>query len=270
MWPATAWDDRDWPESKTARGWTVMGRLRQRQEAMRRATAELRRRPAENRDPHRVEMVQVMSTPNRLEQALRRASKGGPTVLAFLFARPDSEVMPSLDLSGGYFNIRTGPTWDLFFPGYFRSQEDPDFERKAGNVPVAGRQFAKDWYFSPHDFDMFCQYIEQESGKRWRRSGTADLVLVNAWLEPRGTPAIDWQSTISGQIGAHGSASLGAVIERMTDDLKSGAEDPHYGIGDIVDPVPPRTHGGVSANDMTIAALLAIAAALGVKVAGIG
>jgi hypothetical protein len=190
-------------------------------------------------------------------------------VLAFLFARPESDVIRSLDSSGDYFDIRTGSTWDLFFPGYFRSTNEY-FEQQAQSQPVRGDEFAANWYFSSRDFDVFCRDVERESGGRWSYSGDADLVLVNGWLEPRGQPTIDWESTMSGKIGAGGRATLGAVIERMTRDLTSGTEDAHYGIGDVVVPERSREPGGMSMNEITVAVLLAIAAALGVKVAGVG
>jgi hypothetical protein len=269
MWPATAWDDSDWPDGQSARGWTVMGRLRQRQTAMQRAAAQVRRRRAEDDDGHVAHMLRPVPTRNRWEKSLRTIGEGGPTVLAFLFARPDSDVMESLDVSGAYFNLRTGSTWDLFFPGYFQSH-NAYLERQAGSITARGNQFASDWYFSPGDFDRFCREVERESQHRWKYSGDSDLVLVNGWLEPHGLPTIDWQSTMSGQVGAHGQTTLGAVIERMTNDLKTGAEDAHYGVGSVVAPNHSEKQSGTMTNEITIPALLAIAAALGVKVAGIG
>lgn len=246
-----------------------MGRLRQRQAAMRHAGAELSRRARERDDHHTSQFMRAVSTRDRWQDALRAASRGGPTVLAFLFARPESDVIRSLDSSGDYFDIRTGSTWDLFFPGYFRSTNEY-FEQQAQSQPVRGDEFAADWHFSSRDFDVFCRDVERESGGRWSYSGDADLVLVNGWLEPRGQPTIDWESTMSGKIGAGGRATLGAVIERMTRDLTSGTEDAHYGVGDVVAPERSREPGGMSMNEVTVAALLAIAAALGVKVAGVG
>ena len=246
-----------------------MGRLRQRQATMQRLGAELGRREKEGGDHGTYGLTRPVSTKGGWEDALRTASRGGPTVLAFLFARPESDVIRSLDSSGDYFDIRTGSTWDLFFPGYFRSA-DEYLERQARSQPVRGDRFAADWYFSPRDFDFFCRDIKHECGGRWSYSGDSDLVLVNGWLEPSGEPTIDWDSTISGKVGAGGQATLGAVIERMTNDLTSGAEDAHYGVGDVVAPDQSRERDEMSKNEVTVAALLAIAAALGVKVAGLG
>jgi hypothetical protein len=271
MLPATALDDRDW-EGPSAGGWTVMGRLRQRQARMRPSPAALGRRAAAGEDASiKYGLIMTASTMGGWEDQLRAASRGGPTVLAFLFALPESEVIHSLDVSGEYFDIRTGATWDLFFPGYCRAADRSSGEyagRRARGQPVGGERFVADWRFSPHDFDLFCRDVERESGGRWSYSGDADLVLVNGWLEPWGEPTIDWESTMSGTVGPRGQATLGSVIAKMTRDLVDGREDPYYGVGDVVAPGRSDERGGISMNEFMLAALLAIAADLGVKAVG--
>jgi hypothetical protein len=270
MRPATAWGDKDL-EGQGTDGWTVMGRLRQRQATMRRSAAVLRRRTlkGDDRSAYSYGLIMPTSTSGGWEDELRAASRGGPTVIALLFARPESEVIRSLDASGKYFDIRTGETWDLFFPGYCRSTGKHS-KRQAYREPVGGERFVADWYFSPRDFDLFCRDVERESGGRWSYSGDADLVLINGWLEPSGEPTIDWESTMCGTLGIGGQATLGSVIERMTRDLIEGTEDAHYGVGDVVASGRLHERGGMSTDEVTVAALLAIAAALGVKVTGIG
>jgi hypothetical protein len=51
MWPATAWDDAE-GEGTGARGWTVMGRLYERQLVLRRAADETRERDGSERHLH--------------------------------------------------------------------------------------------------------------------------------------------------------------------------------------------------------------------------
>jgi len=45
--------------------------------------------------------------------------EGEFALLAFLFAHPDSHAIRLLDYRGDYFDVRSGNTWDLFFPGYY-------------------------------------------------------------------------------------------------------------------------------------------------------
>jgi hypothetical protein len=101
---------------------------------MQRLGVELGRREREGGDGT-YGLMRPVSTKGGWEDALRTASRGGPTVLAFLFARPESDVIRSLEHSGDYFDIRTGSTWDLFFPGYFRSAEEY-LERLANSAPL--------------------------------------------------------------------------------------------------------------------------------------
>jgi hypothetical protein len=167
---------------------------------------------------------------------LAAASQGNYTVLAFLFAMPDEPVMKALDKRGEYFDIRTGDTWDLFFPGYFRSDKDEYFERQAGSKPI-GRRFAGGWYFSPDSFNSLRSHIEQQTRGSWRYSGSAELLLINAYVPHRGAVNIDWASIQSATLtGPDARTQLATAIEKITGDLEYGEEDPSYGISTLVRP----------------------------------
>jgi len=206
-----------------------------------------------------------------LEPALRKLysdQPGGPVVIAFLFAHPGSDAIRMLDARGEYFDVRTGDTWHLFYPGYYRSTMGHDFEQGAGGRPI-GRQYAADWYFSPKDFNELRRHVEQSSNQLWEYSGGTDLVLVNGWVPMRGEPTIDWAS-ISGQITDQEEGTktltLANVIERISRDLENAIEDASYGVREVTDgPPSPVSHIG---RDFMIQALSGIAAALGAKALG--
>lgn len=256
VYPATTWDDRDWPNA-TARGWSVMDRLRERQSALRAEAAAARKRVAEGTETMR--MMTAASLASDYEDAMRARWRGGPTVLAFLFAHPDAEAIRTLDANGEYFDLRSGTTWDLFFPGYYRATED-----RSGARPV-GSGYASNWYFQSRGFDAMREHVELSSEQRWQYSGLTDLVLVCAWIGDRGEPTVDWASTISGSVTSKdgpGTLTLSEVIERITRDLKSGAEDPSFGVGEVVDPAAPNS-GGTLGRDLMVGTLSGIAASLG-------
>lgn len=265
MWAATAWDDADWPGAQ-ARGWTVMGRLREHQAFHREEAAAARKRQEERRT--RSELMTAASMQAAYEDSIKARWKGGPNVLAFLFAHPDSDAMRTLDARGEYFDVRTGDTWDLFFPGYYNSKRH-ELERAAGARP-AGQLYLRGWYFNPRDFDMLRAHIERESEGRWAYSGGTDLVLIGGWLPEDGEPKLDWSSTISGSITdrAEGTTTLtvAGVIERITRDLETAAEDPSYGVGEVVDEAGPERRQLI--RDLFVNALGGIAASLGARALG--
>lgn len=194
-----------------------MGRLRERQRPYRikveNALSRISARERAHPDP-RPDLVE-----RQREDSIIASWPGCPTVLAFLFALPDADAMSMLDARGEYFDIRTGDTWDLFFPGYYRSTKGPYFESQAHARPV-GHDYTSAWYFHAWDFDELRKHIEDSSEHRWEYSGGTDLVLINAWLLPRDDPVVDWASTISGQISDQPAGiqtlTLGNVIERIT------------------------------------------------------
>ena len=243
-----------------------MGRVRERQAQLRMEALEARRRVSGG------DATNQMMTPATMaadyEDAIRARWRGGPTVLAFLFAQPGSEAIHALDAAGAYFDCRSGDTWDLFFPGYYRA-DDPDFEERLGAKRV-GSDFAGNWFFSPPDFNHMREHVQSSSGDQWKYSGLADLVLVCGWLPSEGEATIDWASTISGTIGEGPGRALTIqeVIERISDDLESGEEDPNFGVEPLTAPPDPRLPDRV-ARDVVVGALSGIAAALGKGALGI-
>lgn len=193
------------------------------------------------------------------QDRLAASSKGNYTVLAFLFAMPDEPVMKALDERGEYFDIRTGDTWDLFFPGYFRSDQD-DFERRAGSQPI-GSLFTEGWYFSPDSFDVLRCHVERETEGRWVYSGGADLLLINAYVPHQGDANIDWASIQSATLtGPDAKTQLSGAIEKITGDLERGEEDPSYGISSLVGPAETIAADGTAKKVMIGAAAGILAA----------
>ena len=245
-----------------------MRRLRERQRGHSFIVAFQRAIDARRNEP-RPAWVRPDLTQREYEDSLRARAQDSPTLLAFLFAPPDSDAIAQLDARGKYFHVRTGDTWDLFFPGYYRSRRDVGFESQKGAHPI-GSSYASKWYFSAKDFDGLRGHIEDSSERRWEYSGEVDLVLINAWLTNHDEPTIDWASTISGQISDRMAGvqtlTLGNVIEKITRDLETAAEDKFYGVGQVTDgPPPSASHVG---RDFMIQALSGIAAALGAKALG--
>lgn len=260
----TGWDEGNGPGGDP-RGWTVMGRLRERRRAIRAEVAAAKRKQLEELGSMR--MMTSLRAPSGYEDSLRARTAEGPTVLAFLFAQPDSGPIRALDRSGGYFDIRTGSTWDLFFPGYYRSG-DRAGEQRAGDVPV-GSGFAGNWFFSPRDFDLLRRHVQEASGERWRYSGLADLVLVCAWITAEEGPTVDWDSTFSRSLAdAQGreSLTLNEAIERISRDLEAGEEDARFGLGETPGGQPAGGDGEV--REVVVSALLGIAKALGERSVG--
>ena len=138
-----------------------MGRLRERQEIQNREAEAARRRLAERQV--RFERMTVASSQRQYEDSIRARWTGGPSVLAFLFVHPDCDAVRMLDARGAYFDQRTGDTWDLFFPGYYRSRKGRDFEDFSGARPV-GRDYGGDWYFNARDFNELREHVERSSG----------------------------------------------------------------------------------------------------------
>jgi len=244
-----------------------MGRVRERQAQLRNEALEARRRLSAG------DATQQMMTPATMaagyEDAIRARWRGGPTVLALLFAQPGSEPIRALDAAGAYFDCRSGDTWDLFFPGYYRA-DDPDHEEGLGAKRV-GSDFAGDWFFSPVDFNYMREQVQSSSGERWKYSGLADLVLVCCWVPSDGEPTIDWASTISGTIaeGPGGrTLTIHEVIERISDDLESGKEDANFGVRRLTAPDDPQVPDRM-ARDVVVGALSGIAAAFGKGALGI-
>jgi hypothetical protein len=226
-----------------------------------------RRRVSEKADLNH--MMTPASMAAEYEDAIRARWRGGPTVLALLFAQPHTEAIRALDAGGAYFDCRSGDTWDLFFPGYYRS-ENPALEKQVGAMRV-GSDFANNWFFSPRDFNQMRAEVQSASEDRWKYSGLADLILVCGWLSSSGEPTIDWASTISGTVGderAGSTLTIQEVIERISNDLEFGEEDENFGAGAVTDPSDPRPPESAG-RDILVGALSGIAGALGKGALGI-
>lgn len=177
--------------------------------------------------------------------------------------------MRTLDTSIDYLDLRTGDTWDLFFPGYYRHPlGEPTYEdRPIGGGGISG------WLFNAIGFDIIRDHIERESGGSFSFSGNTDLVLVGAWLTEDGEPLIDWASTLSGILTDRetgiSTMNLGEVVERITNDLRRAEEDPAYGVGAVVDPACPPS-APTALRDFVVTTAGGIAAALGSRALGAG
>jgi hypothetical protein len=273
VWPATAWDDDDWG-SATARGWTVMSALRARRDALSAKSRDASGRSGWDMAPEedsgsRIHMVQAVPDYEVVASGLPERWSGGPMVLAFVFAQPDSEAIQTLDKRGDYFDRRTDDTWDLFFPGYYRSPGNAAFEIRVGGRRV-GKDHLDDWFFNARDFDDFRRTVQQYSGGRWRYSGGTDLVLVTGWMATAGDPTIAWETTVSGSLtdvtAGTMTLTLSQVIERISNDIELALDAPSYGAGAVTN---PRGEGAAVARDLLTNALGGIVAALVTAATGI-
>src|SRR6266545_3406795 len=198
------------------------------------------------------------SVMGRLRERQAQVESVSPTVLAFLYGFPDGPSMRMLASRRRYFDIRSGETWDLFFPGYYRWGHMP------GGRPVGAKE--DHWGFSEQAFDELRRRIEASSGGRWRYSGGDDLVLVCAYLVPDGEPVIDWASTQGGPLGR---LDLAQVVERLTQDLEQGRGDAAYGVGDVVRP-ESRPSGSSSTREVVSGVIGDILGAVAVRASGLG
>jgi hypothetical protein len=243
-----------------------MGRLQDRQRAL--GVAAINARPAQQPQGVAGEMVASRSL-GFAQHDVRSRWRGGPVAVAFLFAPPDTDAIKSLDSRGDVLNIRSGDAWDLFFPGYHRSDAHR-LEAQVGSRRV-GREFARDWYFNARDFDIFRRDVEHASAGRWRYSGGADLVVAVGYMPDVGPVTIDWQSTLSGSLTERGGTrtlTIAEAVERMSRDLEDGTEDPNFGLAEVFNRMPERTDSK-ALRDFTMGVLTGIAAALGKKGLGI-
>lgn len=151
------------------------------------------------------------------------------SVAVFALCQPDSAPAEELRRRRAYFDIRTGDSWDVFFPGYYQygSMNDPN-----------AIELDEYWAFSPRAFDSFRRDLERETNHRWHYSGGSDLVLLNAVVDRSGAVTVDYDSVISGPMtdprdGAR-TLTLAQVIEAISTDLESQNESSTYGVGKVV------------------------------------
>jgi len=194
--------------------------------------------------------------------------QGEVTVLALLFTLPRSEPIYDLDAHGHYLDLRSGAGWDLLWPGYYRSERSVGFESECGADPV-GSGFAANWYFNAQEFNTLRETIERKSQGRWAYSGNSDLVLVNAWIPLRGEPTNDWESTAAGEVRADRTLSIGAVVERLSQDLEGAHSDASHGVGPVVEHLPAVPTRSGATRDFTTSVVAEIAASLGLRAIGL-
>jgi len=247
----------------------VVGRTRDRQARLLNARTQARRRIERDRD--KVALMSAALGRQQWRDSVAASWNGGFNLLAFLFAPPDAEPIRILDNRGDYFDIRSGNAWDLFFPGYYRSDRGDYFENQCGARSV-GQGFASDWYFNPREFDAFRRHVEAKSTGRWKYSGESDLVVATAYLPEVGDLVVDWESVHSGQLtdSATGTRTLtlAMAIENISRDLECDQGDESYGVGPVVTP-PVPTENSRSGREFMVAVLAQLAASLASKPLGL-
>lgn len=226
MLPAVSWSERA-DHSGLRR--SVEGRLRER--------AGVSRQEAERRQNEPVYSKRMSAGDlDDYARSFARGDRGDDrfplySVAVFALCQPDSAPAEELRRRRAYFDIRTGDTWDVFFPGYYQygSMDDPH-----------AIELDEYWAFSPRAFDTFRRDLERETNRRWRYSGGSDLVLLNAVVDRSGAVTVDYDSVISGPMtdsrdGAR-TLTLAQVIEAISTDLESQEESSTYGVGKVVAP----------------------------------
>lgn len=166
----------------------------------------------------------------RLQERAGQLSQGEVTctVVALLFATPDSPLIRTAESRRDYFDARTDDLWDLYFPGYYRWGHMPGGRRLSGESD--GPQF------TPVAFNEMRGFVQQNGS--WRYSGDADLVLVNCYLGGGSEPLVDWESLQGGALvdadGRYRQMSLGGVIERLTEGIEEGFESSDWNVGEAL------------------------------------
>lgn len=169
------------------------------------------------------------------EEALIHAQQpsDGPrpnfSVAVFVMCQPDSAPAHELRRRRPYFDVRTGDDWDVFFPGYFqgRTMDDPN------EILLDGG-----WGFSPRAFNDFRRVLESKTARRWTYSGGSDLILLDMVTMPDGFVTGDYASVLSGPMTdswtGTSTLTLGEVIEAISQDLETDAQDSAYGVSEVV------------------------------------
>jgi hypothetical protein len=148
-------------------------------------------------------------------------SPDGSALVSLVLCPPSSLVFRDLAAGSAYLNLRSGSTWDLHLIGYTALESGTARPNVLG-VPL--------WRFSAARFLDVVAHVQREHAavlaapgpvpvRRWRYSGTADLVSVMAYRDLPGL--IDWSSLRAVQLlGAQGQyldRSIGQITEIMSD-----------------------------------------------------
>lgn len=163
------------------------------------------------------------------DDLLRQVRKSGQPenevvrMVGLVFARPESglgktEIIPHLS----YFHQRSADFITFYFIGY------ADSRRTSGSKKVA--EFAgREWTFDDWHFDDTRRVVEARS--KWRYSGSADLILTNARLQPtlgnalgELTADLDWASAICADLEELKRCGAILSVERFFEDIFRYAE----------------------------------------------
>ncbi|OHB79849.1 MAG: hypothetical protein A2Z25_03655 [Planctomycetes bacterium RBG_16_55_9] len=150
-------------------------------------------------------------------------------MVGLLFAPPEvelarDEIVPSLD----YFHHRSGNHIDFFCAGYNRYGFTP------GERPVTNEE--PPWTFSLDAYRRFQREIERLS--RWRYSGEADLLLINARRgKDDGLATIDFGSAIVCDLERMIRDGAIHTVRRFFEDIfrfakETKSPDPTWGFSD--------------------------------------
>jgi hypothetical protein len=175
---------------------------------------------------------QVLSDLKRaFEYRYRKDQFGGVRMVGLLFAPPETrlareEIIPGLP----YFHYRSGDHIDFFCAGYRRY--GPDLE--PGEKAVS--EDTPPWIFNLWMYDEFRRQIQQLS--RWRYSGEADLLLMNArFNDISKTASLDFTSAIACDLDRMMKDGAIQGARRFFEDIFHFAEtvqtlDPTWGFSD--------------------------------------
>ena len=168
-----------------------------------------------------------------LDFRTRHPGEVNPTVrmVGLLFAQSRvrfarEEIVPSLD----YFHHRSGDKIDFFCAGYGRYWYPPteDQQKVTGDDPP--------WLFSLSLFGKFCDEIEQLS--TWQYSGEADLLLMNAHIDPEQDAArLDFNSAVVCDLEQMKRDGAITSVPRFFEQIfryaqQAPADDPTWGFSD--------------------------------------
>jgi hypothetical protein len=136
------------------------------------------------------------------------------------------EIVPNLP----YFHHRSGDKIDFFCAGYGRYWYPPpeDQEKVTTDDPP--------WLFSLSLFGRFCDEIEQLS--TWKYSGEADLLLMNAHINPAPAAAgLDFSSAVVCDLEQMKRDGAIRSVPRFFEEIfryagRAAADDPAWGFSD--------------------------------------
>lgn len=229
-------------------------------------------RPTASTPSKRPLTYQLMRAGDHVEEVTNAPAEIGTvsfSVAVFAFAPPDGAPARQLRRRRDYFDVRTGESWDVFFPGYFRYGSTDDPQQQV---------FDDHWGFSPRAFNHFRADLQERTQGRWRYSGGSDIVLMTAAVAGDGTVTIDYESVIGGPLtdsqDDNQTLTLAQVIEAISHDLESDAQSPSYGISRVTTPLEEAISRSLADSRRTVREAAATIAgealgAIGARVLGL-